>query len=402
VGTGILRPWQPKNGAAAASGTRSRTVIGPPAAAPVAGPPLLVVLELAGGNDGLSMVVPFADPAYRARRKRTAVDLGAVHRLDSNVGLHPELGRVAARGVAAVQGVGSAHPDLSHFEMLRRMWAGSSEPGTDSPRGFLGRLCDVVGDPAAPAVGVSLGWGPTPALAAQQVTTLSLGDAASGFPSPGGDLDPVWRSAMAAMARGGGVASRPMLEVARSGAGRAMAFADAVTAMPPVTPGYPEGTSATMLANAARLLAGDIGVRIVHVPIDGDFDTHTNHTDRYRSLMASFDLAVDAFLADLGHRGLRDRTMVMTTSEFGRRAEDNGSDGLDHGTASSALVMGGNVQSGAHGQSPDLRRLDDDGNVTATVSLGDYYALAARWLGVDPADVLPGRPTPVAGVLGAS
>ncbi|MDQ6783041.1 MAG: DUF1501 domain-containing protein [Actinomycetota bacterium] len=363
----------------------------------------LVVLELDGGNDGLSMVVPFADPAYRALRPRTGLDPAVVNPVDQRVGLHPNLRRIAARGPAVVVGVGVASPDLSHFEMRRRWWTGEPDGTSRYTTGFLGRLCDTLGDPAAPAVGVSLGPGPTPALDAQRVVTLSLDPSSGGnFPLPGdgGPLDRAWMAANRDLATAD-AADPPSRLTSRRGAAQALTFTDLAGHLPEPGTGFPTTDTGNQLKLAAQLLAADQGIRIIHVPLTGDYDTHTTIVDRYPRLMTDLDGSVDAFVVDLQRRGLADRVLIATTSEFGRRAAENGSGGLDHGAASSMLLLGP-VIAGVRGELPRLDRLDSDGNLAATTNLTEYYAtLAESWLGVPADGVLPGRPRPLGEIVQA-
>jgi uncharacterized protein (DUF1501 family) len=360
-------------------------------------------LEFAGGNDGLSMLVPYTNPAYTSLRSRTAIDPASVLRLDDEVGLHPELTRLRARGAAWIQGVGVAHPDLSHFEMMRRWWLGDPDGGgagvTGDGTGFLGRLCDVIGDRAAPAVGVSVGTSPSPALASARVTTTALFGGDGAFPVPGAEEQATaWRAAWKAMARTD-ASDSAWRSLARAGAQQALDLSALFEHLPPANPAYPASDLSTSLAMAARLLAAPAGVRVVHVPVNADFDTHERHRDHYATIMRDLDVSLDAFLADLDRRGIGGSTVVMTVSEFGRRAGDNGSNGLDHGTASVACVVGGPVRPGRYGTYPSLTNLDADGNMAATVDMVDYYATIAAWLGADPAAVLPGAPSPIPGVL---
>ena len=113
--------------------------------------------------------------------------------------------------------------------------------------------------------------------------------------------------------------------------------------------------------------------------------------------MADLDGALDAFLGEVETLGLADRVLVATTSEFGRRPEENGDGGLDHGTAST-MLLAGPVALTRIGEPPSYTDLDDDGNVSATVSFDRYFATLADWMGVAPADVLPGNPQPIDGV----
>ncbi|RJO80041.1 DUF1501 domain-containing protein [Nocardia panacis] len=135
------------------------------------------------------------------------------------------------------------------------------------------------------------------------------------------------------------------------------------------------------------------------VPLADDFDTHTDHLRRFRTMMCTFDAAPAAFRADLDRRGLSGRVLIATFSEFGRRVPDNGSGGLDHGAAGTALLTGP-VHPGRHAELPALHRLDRDDNLRATVAMTEFYAtLAESWFTVPADPVLPGRPKPVPGII---
>jgi uncharacterized protein (DUF1501 family) len=188
------------------------------------------------------------------------------------------------------------------------------------------------------------------------------------------------------------------LAAARLGAGQATRLADVVNQLPPVAGGYGVTALDAQLGLAARLLAVGAGIRVIHVPVDADYDTHENHARRAQQTLTQLDNAMDSFLNDLAMRGRDQSTLVATTSEFGRRVSDNGSSGLDHGTASVALLAGP-VRPGVYGSPLSLNDLDADGNLVATVDLPEYYATLAAWMGVSPDEVLPGRPPPVPGLL---
>ncbi len=385
-------------GAAAVGVPRVLEALGPALAPPAERS--LVVVELAGGNDGLSMVVPYATAAYLRHRKRTAIQPGTVLRLNAAAGLHPNLKRLHRRGVAIIQGVGVPHPDLSHFEMMRRWWGGDGEGRDSSATGFLGRLSDVIGDAGAPAVGVSLGSAPSPALLSRKVVTASLPSADARLLTPeDAAIAPVWRAAYRAMTHPERAETMRLLGAARKGAADALRLAEVIRQLPPAAKGYPESDLGAQLSFAARVLAARMGVRVVHVPAGGDFDTHENHLATYDSLMEDFDASLDAFLEDIRQRGLGRSVVVMTTSEFGRRVTDNGSSGLDHGAASVA-VLAGAVRPGLHGEAPSLDRLDGDQNLVAGVRLEEYFATVAEgWLGVPASEVLAGSPRPLRGVF---
>lgn len=352
------------------------------------GPNLLVILELQGGADGFSTIVPVRNRHYRKRRSRTAVT--KTIELEAGHGWHPNLKRIAKRGAAGVLGVGVAKPDLSHFEMMARWWAGAPDANPVSSTGFLGRVCDAIGERDAAAVGLSLGGGPTPALAAERAATMFMETADGGglpLPNEGDDAARAWRAATRMLAAGG--PDEPAaLSLARAGVRAGLHFGDAVGSLPETKVEYPGTDLANRCQLAARLLSTDLGLRVVHIPW-GSFDTHSGHTDSHASQLADLDAALDTLLTDLGHRGIGHRVVIATTSEFGRRAEDNGSNGLDHGTASNLLVIGEPVRAGLHGRPVRWDRLDSDGNLQATVAMTDYYASLARWMDVDPLAVLP-------------
>jgi uncharacterized protein (DUF1501 family) len=367
----------------------------------------LVVIELSGGNDGLSTLVPHGIPGYYDLRTTTAVAADELVGFDDETGLHPSLARVGARGLAVVQGVGSWRPDGSHFEMMRRWWAGDNDGTAGHTTGFLGRLADAIGDPAAPAVALTIGAANHPALVSRRVSTLALPTAdATGY-LVGADPDDVLQSSFQRALHAFGAAPADdgtVLGRLRQVGHRTIEFAGAIDGLADHEDDadaleYPGSTLGEGLRLAADLVAADNGVRIIHVPMGADFDTHDDHLGRCAALLDEFDVAVDAFLTDLDRRGLAGSVLVMTTSEFGRRARDNGSSGLDHGTASMAVLLGP-VAAGRFGAMPSLLDLDDDDNLVATVGLDSYYATVAEgWFGVPASEVLTGRPEILGGIF---
>jgi uncharacterized protein (DUF1501 family) len=357
----------------------------------------LVVIDMAGGHDGNSLGIPFADSAYYTRRPTVSVPASQVLHLNSSFGLHPNLARVYRRPLALVEGLGHPNPDFSHSEMLRRWWFGDTD-GRQFPRyGFLGRLCDVIGTPDDAATGVSLGWGPSASLASQNAVTLSMDPYGDGR-FPGYDdagMNAAWIAAHRAMSQEDR-AEATMLFAGRTGIRTALRFSDLMTALPDSTIGYPDTTLGAQLAAAARLLRAGAGIRIVHVPFSGDFDTHEDHRSRHDNLMTELDGALDAFLQELSGLGITQNVLVATTSEFGRRADQN-SNGLDHGTATVGMLAGAD-HAGVFGQHPNWGTLDTNDNLKCTVTMGQYYATLAQWMGVSPGDVLAGNPAPLAGI----
>ena len=358
----------------------------------------IVVIEMGGGNDGLTTVVPHGLAGFGALRTHVVLKPEELLTLNENVGLHPNLKALHARGLAVVQGVGVAQPDGSHFDMSARWWAGDPDGKGTFPTGFFGRLADVIGDDS-PAVAIALN-GTSPSIITAQATSISLSD-----PNAGSFLTNNDKGQYDAFQAGfngmtaGATTDTAIMAAARKGMLDASHFARHLGALPDVTEGYPGHALAQSLSMAARLLAANIGTRIIHVNHGQNFDTHENHLDQHANNMTALDESVDAFLRDLEARGLADKVVVMTTSEFGRRATDNGGAGLDHGAASVALLMGA-VKPGLYGQYSSLTKLDDDHNLVATTNMADYYGTVAQgWLGVHATDVLEGSPTIIPGLF---
>ena len=396
----------PSDSGSSTTGAASNAPAAHPAAPTTAGGASsrrLVVIEFDGGNDGMSTLVPFGLAGYGDLRKRTAFDPKDLVHLDDHVGLPKTLTGLHDKGLAVVQGIGVPKPDGSHFAMMDRWWRGDVTGSAGLPTGFLGRLCDALSDASSPLVGLSFGSANHPAMQSARANTLTIpgGD-------PGGNLagadpgDLVRRSFQDAFtemvsANGGD----DWLTAARRGGRGALDVAIMLAGLKDDTQPteYPGGQLAEGLKTAARLFAADEHLRVVHVPMGGDFDTHQDHPNRHSQLMTQLNDALVAFLNDLEGRGLRDSVLVATTSEFGRSAKDNGSDGLDHGAAS-AVLLAGPVKAGVHGKHPSLTDLDSDDNLVATLGFDQYYAtIAETWFGIPASDVLPGNPRPIDGLL---
>jgi len=357
----------------------------------------LVVIDMAGGHDGYSMAIPYTDSSYYGRRPTVSVPANQVLPAAAGIGLHPNLANVKNHPLALVHGVGHPNPDFSHFESIRRWWFGDTT-GTVYPQyGFLGRICDIIAQPNDAATGVSLGWGPTPALSSANAVTLSQDPYSNGTYSTYGDpgMDAAWLAAQRAMSQEDR-AEATMLFAGRTGIRTALHFSDLISAIPPSTVTYPDTGLGAQLAATVRLLRADAGIRIVHVPFGASFDTHENHRATHDGIMTELDGALSAFLTELEGLGMSQKVLVATQSEFGRRADQNET-GLDHGTATMGMFAGA-VHPGLYGTAANWKTLDTNGNLKATVTMGEYLATMANWLGVASGDVLSGAPTPLAGV----
>jgi uncharacterized protein (DUF1501 family) len=348
---------------------------------------VLVLIELDGGNDGPSTVVPYASGTYYDLRPNLAVPAEEVHQIDDQVGLAPGLSRIARRQFMTVEGVGPVEGTLSHFEMTRR-WNEGDMLGQGGQRsGFLARLVDAV-DTGATVTGLSVG-GHSPRLDSVVASTLTFDDVNQLRVLTNPDwMFPLYRSAMSSFS-GGPVAQTVAASWQTLGqvGGSIRGSIDYDKDKLKIEDG---GDLGRQLALAAEMIKADIGIRVIHAKLGG-FDTHDGHNWRHSDLMQKLDVAVDGFLRLLDDAGLEDRVLVATSSEFGRRGKENGN-GLDHGAASSMLLIGP-VTPGRAGDPSPLNDLDSRGNLRTTIPFDRYLAsLAQDWLGVDPAAILPGSP----------
>ena len=364
---------------------------------------LLVLIELVGGNDGLSVLVPRADGRYHDMRPSLALDGAEVFDIGHDMALNTSLAGMYRHGMAVVAGIGCRSPTLSHFDMRLRWNAGTPElpGGGNAKTGFLGRLCDRIGG-VSQFTGVSLNRYGTSGLLSTRPNTVALSatDATRPFLHESANAQTYFRQALTSL--GAATDGGSGFEASRGAIARVVELEQRIVALPPAV-GYEVGGEASapfrsQLQLASRLLRSGADVRVIHIPIAGaDFDTHVNHRERHSLLMNIVAEGVEAFRADLQASGLAERVLIATMSEFGRRPQE-GAGGLDHGTASCAMLMGP-VVAGLHGEQPSLRALDSSDNLVATVSFARYLATMAAWLDIDPGSVLDGGPKPLDGLL---
>jgi uncharacterized protein (DUF1501 family) len=349
---------------------------------------VLVLITMAGGNDGLNTVIPVSDGTYYRQRGALAIAADQALPLSATKALHPRLGGIKSRWdagqVAILEGVGDPARDLSHFtSMARWMHAGSSGPTTT---GWLGRYIDGLPGGDDPFHAVHIGSSVPLVLQGRQRRATALPASHTG--AFGADRSQAWQARMvdcvsdlAARPTGRG----PWADALAANGRMAVDIAGRVDGI--YAQGQPTGVLAPRLALCARLINADLGIRVLSV-LWGDFDSHAGQPAMHGARMAEFDEAIDAFYAVLAPR-FAGRVLLLTASEFGRRVQANGSSGTDHGTASTLLAIGPGVRPGFHGQAPSLTSLDRHGNLVETVDHRTVFATVLdRWLGADATQVL--------------
>ena len=346
---------------------------------------ILVVLELSGGNDGLNTVVPYGDPAYYRARPRLGVPEKDVIKVADGFGFHPSMvgfERLYKDGLmAVVHGCGYDHPSLSHFSSMD-FWHTGVPNGGES-LGWLGRLADRRFDPGTRNVLVNIGNAQALAVRSAKHSPLVFDDPAR-FRREGTDEQ---KEAVEALSETRAT-SNSTLEFLASTARNAADSSDFVrqaSANYRSTVDYGIGGAfGGGLQRVVALIEAKMPTRLYYVTYPGNqFDTHVQQADPHGRLLMYMADAVRAFMEDLKRIGRDKDVAVMMFTEFGRRVEENGSLGTDHGTATPMFIIGNGLKGGFYGRPPSLTDLDD-GNLKMTTDFRNVYAtMIQEWMGYD-------------------
>ncbi len=363
--------------------------------------PVLAVVSLSGGNDGLNTVIPYNNPNYRDYRPALGIPEDQIVPFTSELGFHPAfapLKKYWDEGkLAVIQGIGYPNGSLSHFRSMD-IWA-TCEPEILGVEGWLGRLIKAI-DPNGENVltGVNFGRGMPRAMAMEGVAVASVGDLNSY-----GLLTDIEREdqreealdlfgRMYAPAIGRGAVND---FIRRTGI-EAMKGADILTTAPGKYHSeieYLLGNIGGYLRDMVQVHNAEFGARVLFTTAPYNiFDTHANQAVGHSNLLRDVAVNVDSFMSDMRQLNISDNVTMLLYSEFGRRAMDNGS-GTDHGTGGVAFVIGENVKGGLYGEYPSLERnqLEDGGNLLHNIDFRSAYTtVLERWMGVDAKPIVGG------------
>ncbi|MBA2288402.1 MAG: DUF1501 domain-containing protein [Ktedonobacteraceae bacterium] len=359
---------------------------------------ILIVVQLAGGNDGLNTVVPYSDSRYHKMRPTLGLADSQVLHLDTRLGLHPNmqpLKQIWDQGhMAIVEGVGYPNQSLSHFQAMD-IWQTLDLNGSGS-EGWLGKLvAGLVDKDGHPFKALDIGVQTAQALSSITASVPTVANLQSYriYPDPvdsdGGSarLQALMKLYNSYPSTSPYAALLDMTATNAQEGSRQLHQADAQY-KPAVT--YPQGPFAQGLKVLAEAIVQGLGLRVGYVTLGG-FDTHANQQATHALLMKTLADGLSAFYNDLQQQNKADNVVIMTWSEFGRRVEENGSLGTDHGTAAPLFVLGKAVNRGIFGEPPDLGSLDANGNLKYTTDFRAVYATVLdRWMGASSTDVLGG------------
>ncbi len=371
----------------------------------------LVVVYLNGGNDALNTLVPYQDPFYYSRRPNIAIPAGQVLQIGSDasgrvLGLHPRLTGLRTifndGRLALVQRTGYTNSSRSHFQGFD-IW-GTANPASPTGNGWLGRYLDTLPSPIDPLAGWNNSRETPRALYANTIAVPAIPDArAYSFASPNSGVEAARERAAATLLAANRPSDRPHLSFVNASSQAALATLDQVASVAAYTGSttYPNNGFALALRTVAGSIVRGTGTRVYWVQTGG-FDTHAAQGNAggggYATLMATVSDGLFAFYTDLRNQGLLGETLILEFSEFGRRIQENGSQGTDHGAAGVMMALGGSVRGGIYGTAASLN--PDPGNPGLENNGGDvryetdfrsvYARVLDNWLGANSASILGG------------
>jgi uncharacterized protein (DUF1501 family) len=362
--------------------------------------PVLVVLQLSGGNDALNTVVPYGDPLYQDNRPSVRVPEDQVLKINDRIGLNPNMAPIKKLydegKVAIIQGVGYPNPNRSHFRSMD-IWH-TCEPDKQGTEGWLGRAIRDI-DPSKENVltGVNFGRGLPRALAAPGVPVASVGNLSSYGVLTGIEGEDQRTEALDVFSRiYSPTVGRNMVVDYLSQTGMdALKGADILSTAPEKyssTVEYGSDVVAQYMKNIAQVHIADFGTRFLYTTAPyNSFDTHAGELAAHASLWTNTSNAVADFYEDIKQNNASDNVLLLVFTEFGRRVHDNGS-GTDHGSGGMAFVIGDHVKGGLYGEYPSLEA-DKllEGDLHFNNDFRSTYATSLEnWMGLDSKSIVNG------------
>jgi len=360
------------------------------------GTPILVVVTLYGGNDGLNTVIPYKDPLYKQSRPGIFVDDAHLIPLDAELALNGSMTGFKTlwdnQNLAIVRGVGYPNPVLSHFSSMA-IWQ-SAFPQALTNSGWIGRWLDTQKHDPMNAIGLG-----------SVLPPLLAGVHSVGSVLPLGGLVVPDRASAYALHRLGlpDSSDGPLQAAAATSISDFLNLGKNVTPILkkpapvpdilPTTAGGSFGSDSSLsqqLDVVAKLIAANAPTKVWAVSLGG-FDTHADEVKAQSSLLGTVSQAVTRFIGQMHGSNRQNDVVVLVYSEFGRRVKANGTQGTDHGTSGPVFVIGNGVDGGKfYGDEPSLSKLVD-GNLAVTTDFRDIYAaMLEDVLRVPAAQVIPG------------
>ena len=361
--------------------------------------PVIVVVQLTGGNDYLNTVVPYADSKYWDYRPVVNVPEEEILSLNDNIGFHPAMKPIADMfkegKVAIVHGVGYENSPRSHFRSMD-IWH-TCEPDTLGTEGWLGRAVKQL-DPAKENVVTAVSMGPSlyralvapgvPVATVENLNNYGLLTDITPEEKRNRVLDRYKRmySPM--------IGSGPVMDFLGQTGLDAIKGADILNVAPEMYSSsieYSANSISQKLKSIAQIHLANLGTRIFYCDL-GSFDTHASQLDTHANLWSSASNAIRDFFDDLREHDAANNVVMLLFSEFGRRVYDNGA-GTDHGAGGACLVIGDNVKGGEYGEYPSMKENDlDQGDLVPSIDFRSVYTtISEDWMNLDPIPIVGGN-----------
>lgn len=376
---------------------------------------ILVVLQLAGGNDGLNTVIPHSDDGYYRARPRIGLKTDILP-INESTSLHPSLENFRqlhdSGNLCIIEGVGYPNPNRSHFRSTD-IWQTASDSDELVTNGWLGRYFDAACCGADPIGGVAVTGQEPLAMKGENPHSLTFQNArslefAGSSARTDDDLDLAYEEMLGEEAGGsvmevsGSATNENQADFLQRVAMGASLSSDRILSIAnkfQPTRKFPASKLARSLELVSGLISGGFPARVYYVSLGG-FDTHSGQLGAHAARLRELDTAVGAFVNEMRAQKNLDRVTLMTFSEFGRRVAENANAGTDHGAAAPLFMIGGSVRPGFHGQRPSLIDLNR-GDLIHSVDFRSVYATVLEdWLQTPSSPVL-GRHFEKIGVIGS-
>ena len=360
--------------------------------------PVLVVLQMTGGNDYLNSVIPYNDPMYYDYRPTVGIAQEDDLPLDDKVGFHPEMASLKnifdAGDMAVIHGVGYENSPRSHFRSMD-IWH-TCEPDTLGTEGWLGKVVREI-DPSKENVVTAVSMGPSmfralslpgvPVACIPDLDNYGLMTNVSSYEQRERILERYKRL------YGPAVGTGPVMDFLGQTGIDALAGSDILKLAPQKyhsSVEYADNTISQKLRSVAQIHLAGLGTRVFYLD-HGSFDSHSNQVGMHDKLLTSMSRAIQDFFEDLRAHNAADNVIMLVFSEFGRRTYDNGS-GTDHGAAGATFVIGDAVTGGQYSEYPSIKPEDlHQGDPVPNIDFrGVYSTIIEDWLGIDPIPIVGG------------
>ncbi|QNJ98197.1 DUF1501 domain-containing protein [Constantimarinum furrinae] len=348
----------------------------------------LVIIQLAGGNDGLNALVPFRNDIYYRERPTIAVKRRDLLPINDELGFHKNLKSLKSLydtgELTIINNVGYPNPNRSHFRSSD-IWQTASGANEVIKHGWVGRFMDNYG--TKPYNAIELG---------NSLSVLMKGETRSGVVTRDAGFlnkvasDPYFKRVLSnydqqhLSEHNMGYLYQTMIDAKQSAS-----YIYEKSSVYSSKMNYGTSSFGKQLKTLSEFINSGLDTKVYYASLGG-FDTHVKQVGAQDSLLKTYSDAVGTLVADLKANNTFEDTLILTFSEFGRRVSQNAADGTDHGAANNVFVIGGKLKRpGLYNAAPDLSKLDDNGDLIYEIDFRSIYSnILENWLDADAGKIL--------------